>query len=159
MLVSTNIPPSVDLVASQCKDRTFAFERMQCNSQQVALGQRGRNDGGKGTKGRFKNKKKVKLICLVLLESYSQRISGKLFLFLISFLTTRIYSKMTRKKSPEFILLSPDFLAPILPNCLMKQRGTKHYNTPDPQSALQDYQATRRDCSLLQFTGLFKSLF
>lgn len=54
--------------------------------------------------GKLKNK--VKLTCLAFLESYSQRISGKLFIFLISFPATRACSEITGNKSPEFILLN-----------------------------------------------------
>lgn len=51
---------------------------------------------------------------------------------------TRAYSKITRNKSPEFILFFQKFLAPIPPNYLMKQRVIKHNITPVPQSDLKE---------------------
>lgn len=41
-------------------------------------------------------KEKVKLTCSALLDSYSQGVSGKSFLFLVSFLVTRVYSEIIR---------------------------------------------------------------
>lgn len=88
------------------KERTFAFKwenGVSFPDKQLRVREEGMTGRGRWVKWKLKKKKKkVKLICLAFLESYSQRISAKLSLFSLSFLMTKKYGSWFHSTLPKF---------------------------------------------------------